>query len=177
VNKLLFRESGTATPGNSGNGFLVDGVALASAPTVASGTTGVSASASETLALTAPANFDFGAIAPGASATSPGKAVKVVSNNAGGYTLTVKSETVSPYALLPLKMSATAPGPAPTTVTPPFTAPTSLVASAAQFGARSSGITPPSGEDWTVVFTAGPIPFVSSGTVLKALITFTATTI
>jgi hypothetical protein len=177
VSKLLFRESGTATPGNSGNGFLVDGVALASAPTVASGTTGVSASASETLALTAPANFDFGAIAPGASATSPGKAVKVVSNNAGGYTLTVKSEAVSPYALLPLKMSATAPGPAPTTVTPPFAAPTSLVASAAQFGARTSGITPPSGEDWTVVFTAGPIPFVAAGTVLKALVTFTATTI
>ena len=30
VSKLLFRESGTATPANAGNGFLVDGVTLAS---------------------------------------------------------------------------------------------------------------------------------------------------
>jgi hypothetical protein len=176
VSKLLFRESGTATPGNSGNGFLVDGVALESAPTVVSDTTGISAIASETLALTAPADFGFGPLPPGASATSPGKAVKVVSNNAGGYTLTVSSAAVGGFGLLPLSMSAAAPAPPDTTVTPPFTASTALGGSA-QFGARSTGITPAAGEDWTVVFTAGPIPFVASGTVLKALVTFTATTV
>jgi hypothetical protein len=153
------------------------GLAAQASAVTAAGTTGVSAVVSETLALTAPADFGFGPLPPGASATSPGKAVNVVSNNAGGYTLTVSSASVVGFDLLPLSMSAAIPtGSTNTAVSGTFGSSTGLGASA-QFGARSTGITPAAGEDWTVVFTAGPIPFAASGTELKALVTFTATTI
>jgi hypothetical protein len=39
IDKMLFRESGTADPGNAGNGYLVDGVQLTSAPSVVTPTT------------------------------------------------------------------------------------------------------------------------------------------
>jgi hypothetical protein len=103
--------------------------------------------------------------------------VKVASNNAGGYTLSVSSAQVAGFDLLPLGMSAAVPtGSLNTSVTAPFSSTTALGASA-QFGARSTGMTPAAGEDWSVTFTAGPIPFVASGSILKALVTFQATTV
>jgi hypothetical protein len=145
-------------------------LAVPTAPS-SSGTTAVSASVNSKIQITAPSDFDFGALDIGGTASATGKQVTVVSNIHGGYQLSV-SRTAFSGGDIPLAINASA---APSGALLDLLSGDNAIttSSALNLGHRSSTISPSTGDTWTFGFTLGPVPFVQDGAHSSTL-TFTA---
>jgi len=145
--------------------------ALAVAPS-SPGTTTVSATVNSKIQVTAPADFDFGSLDIGGSATATNKQVTVVSNIRGGYQLSVVRTAFS-GGDIPLAINASAAASGASLDLTPSTDTLVPTSGSLNLGHRTNTISPQAGDAWIFGFNLGPVPFVQDGAHSSTL-TFTA---
>jgi hypothetical protein len=133
--------------------------------------TQVTATVGKILSVSAPASLSFPTILPGQTSTPVSAPLKVTTNDASGYQLSV-SRTAFSAGDIPLSILSGAPGSGQildltgTTAIP--------TASSVQIGHRAGTFTSATGDPWATSLQLGPVPFVGSGT-HQSIVTFTAT--
>lgn len=128
------------------------------APTTADGV--FTADVLPTIAISATSAVNFGAVSVGTMALGvPNPASARVTANVP-YSLSVARTAFSGGADIPLNLAATAPVGATLAGSVPGFIPTS---GSLSVGARTTGVTPVGGEEWSPRYTLGPVPFRAVG--------------